>query len=48
MGELITGVYGWVFPHGLYVGGHVIQESITYVHGIGFVSSGTSKSTTAT
>ena len=34
VGELLTGVYGVVTVHGLYVGGVFLPGSMTYLHGI--------------
>ena len=32
MGELIQGTYGFVWTHGVYVSGHFIPGSMTYMH----------------
>ena len=34
VGEVLTGVYGLISVHGLYVAGHFLPGSMTYLHGI--------------
>ena len=38
IGELMTGVYGLVFAHGILVAGHFLPGSMTYLHGVFEVS----------
>ena len=34
MGEVVRGMYGFVWVHGVYVAGHFVPGSMTYLHGI--------------
>lgn len=34
MGEVVRGMYGFVWVHGVYVTGHFVPGSMTYLHGI--------------
>ena len=34
MGEVLSGTYGSIWTHGVYVAGHFVPGSLTYLHSI--------------
>ncbi len=34
MGEMLSGTYGSIWTHGVYIAGHFVPGSLTYLHSI--------------